>query len=165
MAETQDTKSDFIFIEWTGLHILHIDAPVFLVPGVNRLESAFWALHRQDLLDRIVESSDGLSEEDKKAGRIIERFASVETKVEQIAAKRGPGGVVLEPSRTEAVTTVKAAKDIADIEPFEAANLVRRIFDPKLLEEINLMPLDASVLAAARTQLAEIEKKNKKKAS
>lgn len=158
--EIEETASEFVLVEWTGTNLKFLLDPIYLQHGINRIPVAFWTENRRHFLDKIVTVDQFLSEADRKAGRIIERFATVETSKETVPARKGPGGMVLEPASTVSTTVVKKAKDIQNLAPSEAVSIVSQIFDMALLKSLNKLPLDASVLAAARDQIDTINEKN-----
>ena len=101
--ETQIPKPTAIIIEWTGDNLKYIADKVFLNTGRNEVAAADWERLRWMVADIIVEPSK-LTESQRKEGRIIEHFATVEP-----------------PKGKDTKSTIKDAKSLKDLDYAERA--------------------------------------------
>lgn len=108
-TEVKEQKPTTIFLEWTGDNLKYIADRVFLNTGINELSVADWERLRWMVADIVVPDGTRLTDDEKKAGRIIEVAAVVE-------ASKAAGSTA---------ARVKSAKRLSDLPAEEAEKLVR----------------------------------------
>jgi hypothetical protein len=158
--------SENILIEWTGKGAQHIateHGKVFMIPeAITPVPIAIWETARPWFKDLIVTKGTVLTSEQASQGRFIEHAAKVE--VEDVPAKKGPGGKVLETATSKA--TITDVKDIVDLPDSEARAILEKIVDPSVLETYLTSPeLDdkPALKGAVDRRLSEVKEKGSKK--
>lgn len=159
--------SDKILIEWTGEGAQHIateHGKVFMIPkAITPVPLIVWETARPWFKDLIVAKGTVLTQEQESQGRFIEHAAKVE--VEEIPAKKGQGGKILEPKTSKA--TITDVKDLSDLPDSEARALLDKIVDPAVLESyLTSTELDdkPALKGAIDRRLVEVKEKGTKKA-
>jgi len=109
MAEDLPLKPTAVLIEWTGDNLKYIADKVFLNTGINEIPAADWERLRWMVADLIVDPAK-LRESERKEGRIIEKFATVE-------APKPPKD---DKTPVDTKSTIKAAKSINDPHDLDA---------------------------------------------
>ncbi len=140
MAEDLFPKPTAIIIEWTGDNLKYIADKLFLNTGRNEIAAADWERLRWMVADIIVEPAK-LSEKDRKEGRIIEHFATVEP-----------------PKGKDTKSTIKEAKSLKDLDYAEAVAVIEDTNDIATLNKWKKASGKEDIRVAINEQIEKINK-------
>lgn len=138
--ETQIPKPTAIIVEWTGDNLKYIADKVFLNTGRNEVAAADWERLRWMVADIIVEPSK-LTESQRKEGRIIEHFATVEP-----------------PKGKDTKSTIKEAKSLKDLDYAEAVAVIEDTNDIATLNKWKKASGKEDIRVAINEQIEKINK-------
>lgn len=138
--ETQIPKPTAIIIEWTGDNLKYIADKVFLNTGRNEVAATDWERLRWMVADIIVEPSK-LTESQRKEGRIIEHFATVEP-----------------PKGKDTKSTIKDAKSLKDLDYAEACTVIEDTNDIATLTRWKKASGKEDIRVAINEQIEKINK-------
>jgi hypothetical protein len=142
--ETQTQKPTAVLIEWTGDNLKYIADKVFLNTGVNEVPASEWERLRWMVEDIIVDPAK-VSEKERKEGRIIERFATVEA-----------------PKGKDTKSIVKTAKSINDLDDLEAIAVIEETNSIATLSRWKKASGKDSIRVAINDQIEKINKAESK---
>jgi signal recognition particle subunit SEC65 len=142
--ETQTQKPTAVLIEWTGDNLKYIADKVFLNTGVNEVPASEWERLRWMVEDIIVDPAK-VSEKERKEGRIIERFATVEA-----------------PKGKDTKSIVKTAKSINDLDDLEAIAVIEETNSIATLNKWKKASGKDSIRVAINDQIEKINKAESK---
>lgn len=140
MAEDLFPKPTAIIIEWTGDNLKYIADKLFLNTGRNEVAVADWERLRWMVADIIVEPAK-LSEKDRKEGRIVEHFATVEP-----------------PKGKDTKSTIKEAKSLKDLDYAEAVAVIEDTNDIATLNRWKKASGKEDIRVAINEQIEKINK-------
>ena len=138
MADNKPTK---ILLEWTADCLKYVGDKHFLNTGINEVEVPVWEKLRWTVADITVSEGAKLSEDDKKAGRIIEKSADV----------------TVDPKNSQK-SEVKAAATLKDLEIQDAIVTVSECNSLATLAAWKKQETRDAVLLAIAEQVEKIEK-------
>lgn len=142
--ETQTQKPTAVLIEWTGDNLKYIADKVFLNTGINEVPAADWERLRWMVEDIIVDPAK-VSEKERKEGRIIERFATVEA-----------------PKGKDTKSIVKTAKTLNDLDDLEAIAVIEETNSIATLNKWKKASGKDSIRVAINDQIEKINKAESK---
>jgi signal recognition particle subunit SEC65 len=142
--ETQTQKPTAVLIEWTGDNLKYIADKVFLNTGINEVPASEWERLRWMVEDIIVDPAK-VSEKERKEGRIIERFATVEA-----------------PKGKDTKSIVKTAKSINDLDDLEAIAVIEETNSIATLNKWKKASGKDSIRVAINDQIEKINKAESK---
>lgn len=151
MAEDLPLKPTAVLIEWTGDNLKYIADKVFLNTGINEILAADWERLRWMVADLIVDPAK-LRESERKEGRIIEKFATVE-------APKPPKD---DKTPVDTKSTIKAAKSINDLDDLEALAVIEETNSIATLNKWKKASGKDSIRVAINDQIEKINKAESK---